>query len=116
MSIETITQDGRARVIMDRDDYEALIDARDHAVAMRDKANGERGLTPAELDEYLAAPTPLAFWRKRAGKTQAVLAAEVGISQPFLAQIETGEREGAVGVLARIARALGVRLDDLVED
>ncbi len=97
-------------------DYEALVDARDHAIAMRDRAHGERGLTAAELDDYLAAPTPLAFWRKRTAKTQAGLASEVGISQPFLAQIEAGKREGSASVLARIARALGVRLDDLVED
>ncbi len=32
----------------------------------------------------------------------------------FLAQIDGGKREGGIGVLARIARAVGVRLDDLV--
>jgi transcriptional regulator with XRE-family HTH domain len=50
------------------------------------------------MADYLAAPTPFAFWRKRSGKTQASLAAEAGVSQPFLAQIEAG-----------------VRIDDLVE-
>ncbi len=67
------------------------------------------------MADYLAAPAPFAFWRKRSGKTQASLAAEAGVSQPFLAQIEAGKRRGAVAVLARIARALGVRIDDLVE-
>jgi len=67
------------------------------------------------MSGVLAAPTPFAFWRKRSGKTQANLAAEAGVSQPFLAQIEAGKRRGTVAVLARIARALGVRIDDLVE-
>jgi len=115
MNIETIIHNGQKRIVMDLAEYENLIDARDHAIAMRDIAGGADTLTSAEMDEYLAAPTPLAFWRKRSGMTQATLAAEVGVSQPFLAQLEGGKREGAVGVLAKLARALRVRLDDLVE-
>jgi transcriptional regulator with XRE-family HTH domain len=43
------------------------------------------------------------------------LAAEAGMSEPFLAQIERAECEAGVGVMARIARALGGgRLEDLV--
>jgi transcriptional regulator with XRE-family HTH domain len=68
------------------------------------------------MQTYLTATTPLAFWRKRTGKTQAALAAEVGVSQPFLAQIEAGTRDGTVRVLARIARALRLRIEDLVAD
>jgi DNA-binding XRE family transcriptional regulator len=116
MTIETLIQDGRERVIMDRSDYEDLVDARDHLAAMRRIADGAPTISHAEMPAYLAARTPLAFWRARGGKTQAALAAEVGVSQPFLAQIEAGTRDGTVGVLSRIARALGVRIDDLVAD
>jgi DNA-binding XRE family transcriptional regulator len=114
MGIDIIIHDGRERVVMDKSDYEDLIDARDHAAAMRDIAAGAPTLTRAELDAYLAAPTPLAFWRQRAGKTQATLADEIGVSQPFLAQIEGGQRQGTVGVLARLAKALRVRIEDLI--
>ena len=114
VDVERIVQDGRERVVMDRDVYEDLVDARDHAIAMREVGAGATVLSGAELNESLAAASPLAYWRKRAGKTQAGLAAEVGVSQPFLAQIEGGAREGSVGVLVRVARALGVRVDDLV--
>jgi DNA-binding XRE family transcriptional regulator len=115
MTIETIVQDGHERVILDRVEYEDLIDARDHAIAMRDVAAGGGVLSAAEMADYLAAPTPLAYWRKRSGRTQADLAARAGVSQPFLAQIEAGKRRGTVAVLARIAQALSVRIDDLVE-
>ena len=114
--MDIIKQDGRDRVVLDRAEYQDLIDARDHALAMRDIAAGAETLTEAELDAYLAAVTPLAYWRKRAGKTQSGLAQEVGVSQPFLAQIEAGRRDGTVSVLARIAKALRVRIDDLVAD
>ncbi|WP_135470541.1 helix-turn-helix domain-containing protein [Crenalkalicoccus roseus] len=104
-------------VILSRQEYEDLIDARDHAVALRDVATGAmETLTEAEMDAYLAAPTPLAFWRRRRGLTQAALAATVGITQPYLAQIETGKRSGDVRLYARLAKALRVRIEDLVAE
>jgi DNA-binding XRE family transcriptional regulator len=114
MGIDIINQDGRERVVLDRSDYEDLIDARDAAIAMREIAAGAPTIPDSEMDAYLAAPTPLAFWRQRAAKTQAALADEVGVSQPFLAQIEGGQRQGTVRVLARLAKSLGVRIEDLI--
>jgi len=114
MGIDIIVQNGRERVVMDRSEYEDLIDSLHVAKAMREIAEGAPTLTQAELDAYLAAPTPLAFWRQRENKTQAALADEIGVSQPFLAQIEGGQRQGTIRVLARLAKALGVRIDDLV--
>lgn len=95
-------------------EYEALIDARDHATALRRVADGSlETLTEAAMDDYLAAPTPLAFWRRHREVTQAGLAAAVGVSQPYLAQIETGKRVGDVGLYARLARALRVTMEEL---
>jgi len=96
-------------------EYEDLVDARDHAIAMRDVANGAPTLTDAELDDFLNAKTPLAFWRRRAGLTQVALAAKVGISQPFLAQLEAGVRRGNVEQLLKLARTFGIRVEDLIE-
>ncbi|HEX5327484.1 MAG TPA: helix-turn-helix transcriptional regulator [Acetobacteraceae bacterium] len=116
MNVRTITTPGGEElVLMSRDDYEDLIDARDHAQAMAAHRRGEDdGLTDAEMDDYLAAPTPLAFWRKRRGLTQTRLAAAVEISQPYLAQIEIGTRVGDVAVYSRLARRLCVRIEDLL--
>jgi len=114
MGIDIIVQDGRERVVMDRSDYEDLIDARDAAIAMREIAPGAPTISETEMDAYLAAPTPLEFWRRRAGRTQAAIAEEIGVSQPFLAQIEGGQRQGTARVLARLARALGIRIEDLI--
>jgi DNA-binding XRE family transcriptional regulator len=103
-------------VTLTRQEYEDLIDSRDHAVAMRDVATGAmETLSDAEMDAYLAAPTPIAFWRRKRGLTQAALGAMVGVSQPYLAQIESGARTGDVRLYARMAKALRLRIEDLVE-
>jgi transcriptional regulator with XRE-family HTH domain len=60
----------------------------------------------ADLDAYLSAPTPLAFWRRHRGLTQVELSQAADISQPYLAQLENGQREGAVSVYARLAKRL----------
>jgi transcriptional regulator with XRE-family HTH domain len=57
---------------------------------------------------------PVRAWRDHRGFNQAQLAALVGISRAYLAQIEGGERTGTLEVTARIARALGCLIDDLV--
>jgi hypothetical protein len=45
-------------------------DVADAAVAKRAIARNEETLSEAELDELLAARTPLAFWRKRRGASR----------------------------------------------
>ena len=111
-----LTPDGTEHVSLPRAEYQDLIDARDHAIAMRNIAAGAPVLAEAELEAFLAAASPLAFWRNRAGLTQAALAQKAGITQPFLAQIESGARDGTVTVLKRIAQALGLRIEDLIAD
>jgi hypothetical protein len=81
-------------VILARKEYDQLItaageDAADAEAARRalDRLKkGEHSLTSAEVDDLLAAKTPLAFYRKRAGKTQAMLAEPAGIAQGFLSE------------------------------
>jgi hypothetical protein len=73
------------------------IDARDHTIAMREVTAGTMPTIPdSAVDDYLAAPTPLAFWRKHRGFTQAGLAKDLDVSQAYLAMPETGKREGSV--------------------
>jgi DNA-binding XRE family transcriptional regulator len=117
MSIEFVTApDGSRKVVMSEADFQDLLDARDHAEAMRKVAAGAPTFGEAEVDAYLSARTPLAFWRRRAGLTQKALADKVGVSEACLAQLEAAEHEGGVKVWAQLAYALGVRIDDLIDD
>jgi transcriptional regulator with XRE-family HTH domain len=54
--------------------------------------------------------------RKRAGLSQEKLAEKADLSAVFISNVERGTENISVDALARIARALGVRLRDLVAD
>jgi DNA-binding XRE family transcriptional regulator len=118
MTIQTsISPDGQRLVTMSAEDYQDLIDARDAEVAMRAVAAGTlQTLSGADVDAYLAAATPLAFWRRHRGLTQADLAQAARVSQPYLAQLENGQREGSISVYRQLARRLGVSVDELLPD
>jgi transcriptional regulator with XRE-family HTH domain len=49
--------------------------------------------------------------RRRAGLTQAELAARAGISQPVVAAYERGRRDPTVGMLDKLLRAAGFEVD-----
>ncbi len=114
------TPGGEELVLVPRAEFEALRDALDaagHARAMAEIAAGlVQTLSGQEVAAALDEPTPLAFWRKKRGLTQAALAAGAGISQPYLAGLEKGVRKGDPALFLRLARALTVRMEDLVRD
>jgi transcriptional regulator with XRE-family HTH domain len=70
---------------------------------------------PAPVRQAIAGGShPIRAWRDHRQFNQAQLAALVGISRAYLAQIEGGERTGTLEVMARIARALGCLIEGLI--
>ena len=93
------------------------LDAARHRETMAAAARGEvEWLTPEETLAFAAAATPLAFWRRKRGLTQKALAMQTGISQSYMAELEAGKRKGDPALFKRLARALAVRMEDVVED
>ena len=93
------------------------IEAREVAEAIEAVRTGKlETITAAELRELLAAPTPLAFWRKKRALTQRALADRVGVSQAFIAEIEAGKKMGDVTLYKRLAEALRVKMESLVRN
>ncbi|WP_125263132.1 helix-turn-helix domain-containing protein [Streptomyces alboflavus] len=67
------------------------------------------------LGDHLSIGQRIAFYRKRRGYTQAVLAGLVGHSTDWLAKIETGRRKPPrIDMLAELARILRVPMGDLL--
>ena len=82
------------------------------------RAAESRGLEPPVPRDVRQAISdgvhPVRAWREHRGLNQGQLAAMIGISRAYLAQIEGGERTGTLEVMARVARALDRRLEDLI--
>ena len=121
MPVMTKTPNGEDIVILSRQEYDDLTeDNADRATLLaameRREAGTEEYLTSEEVDEYLAARTPLAFWRKKRGLTQAALATHTGVAEELLSGIEEGEKVADIETLQTIATALRLTLDDLTLD
>ena len=123
MAAQTIvTPAGERLVMLSEDEYIALLDAAEDAADRmtshafnRRLAAGEEELVPAAvLDRILAGENRIRVWREHRGLTVKNLADRIGVDQPHLAQIETGNREGTIDTLRKVAAALSLTLDDLV--
>jgi DNA-binding XRE family transcriptional regulator len=110
-------------VILSRAEYDQLIaaaneDAADVETLRRSIARVDSGeeetFSSAEVDAFLAAKTPLAFFRKKRSMSQDDLAKRTGITQGYLSEIEIGRKSGDVRTLRKLADALKVTLESLV--
>ncbi|WP_316237648.1 helix-turn-helix transcriptional regulator [Bradyrhizobium sp. SZCCHNR1015] len=125
MPVMTKTPQGDDIVILSRKEYDELLaaaneDAADAKTLRRSIARVESGeeetFSSAEVDAFLAAKTPLAFFRKKRGLSQDELAKRAGITQGYLSEIEVGRKSGDVQTLRKLADALKVTIDSLVSD
>src|SRR3954465_6151071 len=55
-------------------------------------------------------------WRAQRGTTRKQLAAASGVSERYLAQLESGQGNMSVLLLRKVALAMGVAVDSLVRD
>lgn len=71
---------------------------------------------PAEIMDLLFARSenPIKILRKFRGLTQVALAEKSGISRPYLAEIETGRKEGSITALKNLAAALEADISYLI--
>ena len=122
MSVQVIEKDGKPEwAVLPYEAYERLVeeaemlrDVRAYDDAKKAIDAGEE-LIPAKVTyAILDGENPVRVWREYRGLTQQQLAGAAGISIPYLSQIESGKRKGTAEVLAAIAQALRLSLDDLV--
>jgi ribosome-binding protein aMBF1 (putative translation factor) len=119
-AIRPLAEDGDT-VLLRRADYEALLrHAEDTADAAHVRAvearvaAGADEYVPVALTERLAAGEfPVRVWREHRGLSARTLASRAGISAAYLSQIETGKKPGSFDAMAKLARALGVDMEDL---
>jgi len=108
--IQIITQDGRpAFVVIPYDEY-----VRTHRTEPRIPENG---YIPNEVVKRTALEniTLVRAWREFLGFTQAAVAERMGISQAALSQMESGEKRLRKATIQKLATALGVQPEQLME-
>jgi len=122
MNVQLIEKDGKPEwAVIPYETYRLLVEQAEMLadVVAYDEAKeslreGE-ALIPAEVVYALAEGAhPVRVWREHRGLTQRQLAEAAGISAAYLSQIESGTRQGSAEVLAALAQALNVPLDDLM--
>ena len=121
MSAQIIEIGGQQAAVLPVAEYQSLLEKAEMLddVSAYDKAkaglaSGNDELVPAEIAESLLdGENPIKVWRKYRKLSQNQLADAAGISQAYLAQIETGKREGGISVYQTIAEILSVDLDDI---
>lgn len=92
---------------------EMVEDIRDYDAAMQRIITGEEVVPASTVDALLDGQNPIRVWRDHRGWTQQQVADKAGISKPYLSQLESGKRTGTTDVMARLAAALDLDLDDL---
>jgi DNA-binding Xre family transcriptional regulator len=114
-------------VTLTRAQYEALLDAiedaEDRAIIARHEAQEAAigteaylaAFLPVELvDRLLAGESPVRVWRDHRGLAARELAASAGLAAGYLSEIENGKKPGSLDAMARLAKALRVRIEDLL--
>ena len=108
-------------VTLTRDEYDALlarIEGLENLCALQAaRAAPDREELPSELVRRLLAgeESRIRLWREHRGLTARALAEKAHVAPGYLSEIETGKKPGSVDAMAKIARALDVLVDDLIE-
>lgn len=99
------------------EDAEMLQDVKEYDRVKAALEAGDEEVIPGEVvNAILDGANPIKVWREYRQLSQQDAAEVMGISVPYLSQLETGKRRGSFAVLSAIARALKVPLDILVSE
>lgn len=94
---------------------ELVEDAHDIAAYQEAIALDEEAFPIELFDAIDAGESPLKVFRTHRGMTQAALAQSAGLNQSMVNHIENGTRKGTVETMSKLAKALDIDLDTLVD-
>ena len=102
--------------VEDAEDRAAVRAHRAEEAVMGKEAARRNYLTGDEARRLLDGENPVRLWREKRGLTQRALAARAGMAASYLADIESGRKPGSADALSRLAGALGVSIEDLLDE
>jgi DNA-binding XRE family transcriptional regulator len=118
MSAQIIEKDGKPEfAVIPFEEYQALIamaeDKSDEAAVLAFRESNDETFPASVVNALIAGESPIKVYRKHRKMTQQELADGIGKSKIYIGKLEAGDRSGSVDVLAKIAQALKIDLDDL---
>jgi DNA-binding Xre family transcriptional regulator len=124
MNVQIIeTPQGERMAVLSERDYLALLEQAElqsdltaiEVFKARLSAGDEELVPAAIVNAILDGANPLRVWREHRGLSVSALAAKAGVTQAYVSLIESGKREGTIETLGKLAAALKVKIDDIVE-
>ena len=123
--VQIIQKDGQPEyAVVPIEFYRRLLELAEDAEDIR-AANTAMSELAADKDELVSADVAhkllrgeeprLRVWREYRGMTQKELEAKSGVQQGYIAQIESGRKTGSIDTLKKLAAALRINIDDLVD-
>jgi len=119
--VQIIEQDGKAVfAVVPIDLWNRIKDAAEEAEDLADVERFDREddgfrVPHAVVTAKMEGASSVRAWREYRGLTQDQLAEATKISKPYLSQIERGERDGTTETMRKLAAALQVPMDLLVQ-
>lgn len=122
MNVQVINQNGKPEyAVLPYTDYlvlveqaEMLDDIESYDDVKKSIAKGDEELISAAVINALAdGENPIKVWREFRQLTQQQVAQKVGISVPFISQLETEKRNASADVMRKLASLLKVDIEDL---
>lgn len=108
-------------ITLDRAAYEALVDRLEDAedklaLAVSENVPASHRLPLAQAQRIWDGEHPVRVWRNHRGLSGTALAALSGVPQSYISDIERGRKPGSVEAFSRLARALGVGIDQIIPE
>lgn len=119
--VQIIEQDGKAVfAVVPIDLWNRIKDAAEDAEDLADVERFDREddgfrVPHAVVTAKMEGAHPVRAWREYRKLTQDALSEASGISKPYLSQIESGKRDGTTETMRKLAAALQVPMDMLVQ-
>ena len=125
MSVQVIEKNGVPEyAVIPYKEYQRLVekaeeaqDLTDAEAAVRAIEEGEETVPEAVVERLLSGEEhPIKVWREYRGLTQEILGERAGVGKSYISQLEARSKSGSTRVIKALADALGVDMDDLLEE
>ena len=106
-------------IVISKAEYERLIEAAEDLEDIKSVqdylADPKPGLPAAYVDRLLEGETLLKLWREYRDLSQSALSRLSGVNRNQIIDIEKGRKTGSVNTLAKLADALELSIDALID-